>query len=78
MRGADLELCAGEAVGLIGENGSGKSTLMKILVGALHADAGTVEVAGQVGCCPQEPLLCERLTCDEHLQLFGVAHWMEA
>jgi ABC-type sugar transport system ATPase subunit len=29
-------------VGLVGENGSGKSTLMKILVGALAADAGTV------------------------------------
>ena len=73
----DLELCAGEVVGLVGENGSGKSTLMKILVGALDADAGRVEVAGRVGYCPQEPLLYERLTCDEHLQLFGVAYGMD-
>ena len=77
LRGAGLQLCAGEIVGLVGENGSGKSTLMKILVGALAADAGTVEVSGRVGYCPQDPLLYERLTCDEHLALFGVAYGMD-
>ena len=76
LNGVDLELCAGEIVGLVGENGSGKSTLMKILVGALDSDGGTVEIAGTVGYCPQEPLLYERLTCDEHLGLFGVAYQM--
>jgi len=39
-------------VGLVGENGSGKSTLMKILVGALAADGGRVQVSGRVGYCP--------------------------
>ncbi len=42
-----------------------------------EADAGAVEVSGRVGYCPQEPLLYERLTCDEHLQLFGVAYQMD-
>ena len=78
LGGVDVQLCAGEIVGLVGENGSGKSTLMKILVGALAADAGTVEVSGKVGYCPQEPLLYERLTCDEHLALFGVAYGMDS
>ncbi len=77
LLGADLIVGAGEVVGLVGENGSGKSTLMKILVGALAADAGTVEVSGRIGYCPQEPVLYERLTCDEHLELFGVAYGMD-
>jgi ABC-type multidrug transport system ATPase subunit len=73
----EVTLCAGEVVGLVGENGSGKSTLMKILVGALGADGGAVEISGRVGYCPQDPLLYDRLTCEEHLQLFGVAYQMD-
>lgn len=76
LRGADLDLYPGEVVGLVGENGSGKSTLMKILVGALTADAGTVTRHGRLGYCPQEPLVYGRLTCDEHFELFGHAYRM--
>lgn len=76
LRGADLELWPGEIVALVGENGSGKSTLMKILVGALRRDDGTMEHAGVIGFCPQEPVLYERLTCDEHFELFGRAYGM--
>lgn len=76
LRGADLELLPGEVVGLVGENGSGKSTLMKILVGALGRDAGTIRHSGLIGFCPQEPVLYERLTCDEHFELFGRAYGM--
>jgi ABC-type multidrug transport system ATPase subunit len=74
LRGADLALHPGEVVGLVGENGSGKSTLMKILVGALLTDAGTVTVQGRLGYCPQEPIVYDRLTCDEHFELFGAAY----
>lgn len=76
LRDAGLELWPGEIVGLVGENGSGKSTLMKILVGALAMDAGTVTHDGVVGFCPQRPVLYERLTCDEHFELFGRAYGM--
>jgi len=78
LRGADLELYEGEVVGLVGENGSGKSTLMKILVGSLARDSGTLQRDGSLGYCPQEPILYERLTCDEHFELFGEAYGMTA
>ncbi|MFD9288392.1 ABC transporter ATP-binding protein [Streptomyces sp. NPDC060030] len=76
LNGVDLTLAPGEVVGIVGENGSGKSTLMKILVGALAADAGTVTRSGRLGYCPQEPVVYERLTCDEHFELFGRAYAM--
>jgi ABC-type multidrug transport system ATPase subunit len=78
LRGADVQLRAGEVVGLVGENGSGKSTLMKILVGALAADAGTVTRSGKLGYCPQTPLVYPRLTCDEHFGLFAYAYGLPA
>jgi len=76
LAGADLVLYPGEVVGLTGENGSGKSTLMKVLVGALRPDGGTVERTGRLGYCPQAPLVYDRLTCDEHYDLFGHAYGM--
>lgn len=78
LKGADVRLVGGEVVGLVGENGSGKSTLMKVLVGDLTADAGTVDRTDRFGYCPQVPVLYERLTVDEHLDLFGAAYGLDA
>lgn len=43
-----VDLFAGEVLGLVGHNGAGKSTLIKILSGALVADAGEVYINGQL------------------------------
>jgi ABC-type multidrug transport system ATPase subunit len=78
LQGVDIDLYTGEVAGLVGENGSGKSTLMKILVGALSADAGTIARTGKLGYCPQIPLVYPRLTCDEHFDLFAHAYRLPA
>lgn len=77
LTNASLELRVGEIVGLVGENGSGKSTLMKILVGSLERDSGELWRRESFGYCPQDPILYERLTCDEHFELFGEAYGLD-
>ena len=68
---------SGELVGLVGENGSGKSTLMQVVVGMLDRDRGEVERLGRIGYCPQQPMLWDKLTVDEHFALFARAYGLD-
>jgi ABC-type multidrug transport system ATPase subunit len=77
LKGASLMVCKGELVGLVGENGSGKSTLMQIVVGLLGRDRGSVWQEGRIGYCPQQPMLWDKLTVDEHFELFARAYGLE-
>ena len=43
-----IEILKGEKVGLIGKNGVGKSTLLKLIVGELKADDGTIKIGNRV------------------------------
>lgn len=47
LKGIDLQIERGSAVGLIGPSGSGKSTLLMVMAGLERADTGDVTVAGQ-------------------------------
>lgn len=46
LRGVTLSVGRGEMVGFVGRNGSGKTTTMRIALGLLEADAGTVRFHG--------------------------------
>jgi branched-chain amino acid transport system ATP-binding protein len=47
VRGLDLEVNAGEIVGLIGPNGAGKSTTLHAIMGAIPIHAGDVRLHGR-------------------------------
>lgn len=47
LKGAALQLRAGEVLALVGENGSGKSTLLNVLGGILKRDEGEIKIDGK-------------------------------
>ncbi|GGR10143.1 ABC-type multidrug transport system ATPase subunit [Streptomyces netropsis] len=77
LRGVSFSLEPGTLAGVVGENGSGKSTLLRILCGQIAADSGSVEHGGSLGYCPQETVLNDSLTVDQHLIWFRTAYGLE-
>src|SRR5438874_2048468 len=83
LRSADLRVRGGEVHALMGANGAGKSTLVKLLTGALTADAGTITLGGRTRsfrstsearragliCVYQDPSLLPDLTVLQNLKL---------
>jgi putative ABC transport system ATP-binding protein len=47
LRGVDLSVTPGEAMGIVGPSGSGKTSLLMLLAGLERATGGTLRVAGQ-------------------------------
>lgn len=78
-----LRIAAGEIYGLVGSDGAGKTTTLRLLVGALQADAGEIEVGGydvrkqvegarsQIGYLSQRFSLYEDLTVLENIRFFA-------
>ena len=46
LRGVDLSVKPGEAIGIVGPSGSGKTSLLMLIAGLERATSGTLEVAG--------------------------------
>jgi ABC-2 type transport system ATP-binding protein len=85
----DLNIKPGEIFGLLGPNGSGKSTTLKMLLGLVQPDYGSVNVLGldvqkdavavkqKVGYVPESPRLYEFLTGIEYLDFIGDIYGMK-
>jgi ABC-2 type transport system ATP-binding protein len=84
----DLNIKPGEIFGLLGPNGSGKSTTLKMLIGLVQPDSGSVNVLGidvqkdpvavkrLLGYVPEAPRLYEFLTGIEYLDFIGDVYGM--
>ena len=46
LKGIDIDIVAGQSVGIVGPSGSGKSTLLMVVAGLERLDSGEVHVAG--------------------------------
>ena len=82
-----LSLEAGEIVGFVGANGAGKSTTMRIVMGVLAADCGTVTWKGSpvdaatrraIGYMPEERGLYPRMKVAEQLVYLARLHGLSA
>jgi ABC-2 type transport system ATP-binding protein len=81
LNGVSLTVRAGQIFGYLGPNGSGKTTTLKIVMGLLRADQGSVSVFGhsladrawryRTGYLPEYPYLYDYLTAGEYLDYVG-------
>jgi ABC-2 type transport system ATP-binding protein len=81
-----MRVGAGEILGLLGPNGSGKSTTMRMIMGIMKPDSGSISLCDidvlrqptdskrLVGYVPESPYLYEYLTASEYLDFVGTAY----
>lgn len=83
LKNISFKVKSGRIIGLIGPNGAGKSTLMKILLGIIPSDNGSVFIDGSaitihnhsainnVGSLIEYPEIYPFLTGKQHLQMYS-------
>ena len=87
LNGVTLRVRKGEIYGLLGPNGAGKTTLIRLIVGLLEAQAGTVTVLGQrmpnvpvlrhIGYMTQAAALYPALSVEENVRFFAAINGAE-
>jgi ABC-2 type transport system ATP-binding protein len=86
LDGLDLDVPRGEMVGFVGSNGAGKTTTMRIVLGVLEPDAGTVELDGRpldaaararIGYMPEERGLYPKMKAAEQLEHLCRLHGLD-
>ena len=83
VSGVDLEVASGECFGLLGPNGAGKTTILRLCLGLVEADSGSIRLLGrevpaharearsEVGVVPQLDNLDPDFTVAENLLVYG-------
>ena len=90
LAGVGFSAADGKATALLGPNGAGKTTLMRVLVGLLARERGTVSIDGvdpaldprgarrNIGLLTDQFGLYERLSTREYLRYFGRINGMDS
>lgn len=84
----DVEIPAGQIVGFVGPSGSGKTTTVRLMIGLIRPDRGSIEVLGQrptafdsatrgrIGYMPQQSILYPDLTLAQNLDFAASLYGM--
>ncbi len=87
LDGVTFDVRPGQLFGFVGANGAGKTTTMRIIMGVLSADAGTVTWRGSppsrdtlrsFGYMPEERGLYQKMKVAEQIEYFGRLYGMSA
>lgn len=86
VSGLSLTVARGEIYAFLGPNGAGKTTTLRTVAGLLHADGGSIAVAGHpvspeslpfrrvMAYVPDRPYLYEKLTAWEYFEFLARVH----
>ncbi|MFG3441812.1 ABC transporter ATP-binding protein [Nonomuraea sp. NPDC047897] len=86
LDGIGFTVRQGEMYGFVGANGAGKTTTMRIVMGVLQADAGSVTWSGRpltyadrrrFGYMPEERGLYQKMRVAEQIEYFGRLHGLD-
>jgi len=89
IKGIDFSINEGEIFGFLGPNGAGKTTTIRMLVGLIKPDQGTIKICGKdvvrdtekalanVGAVVENPELYTYLTGRQNLNIIADIRWID-